>query len=867
MNERQADPQRTRPNQHWIVMKLGGTSVSRAGGWQNAALEMKRTLADGKRVLIVQSALTGVTDLLERLLDDLSESTRETVLADVESRHVALASEMGVDAASLVPRIARLREQALGAALTGEVTPRLRAEVLAAGELMASELGLACLRMLGLDVAWQDARELLQAETRSNDNPQRHFLSATCGSAPDEQLNERLSALAPVVLTQGFIASDSENRTVLLGRGGSDTSAAYFAARLAAQRLEIWTDVPGMFTANPRDIPAARLLMRLDYEEAQEIAGTGAKVLHPRCIEPVRRANIPLLIRYTPDPSMPGTEVGPQSADLGGRVKAISLRRGIQLIEMSTSGMWQQVGFLADAFAAFKRHGMSVDLVSTSETTVTVSLDPLANSLDSETMRRLLDDLGALCRARLITGCAAISLVGRQMRANLHRLAPVLELFDERRVHLLSQAANDLNFTVVVDESDANRLVRQLHALVILAEGEDDVLGPAWQSLFAPREESRIEHRWWRMHREALLQLAQAPTPRYVYHGESLDAAADRVLALPVDRVFFAVKANNHPDVLRRLHARGVAFECVSPGEIDRVRQLFPDISPAQLLFTPNFAPRADYETALAFGMPVTLDNLYALREWPGIFRDREILLRVDPGHGAGHHKHVRTAGSHSKFGIPFDELAEAAVLAEKCGAHVVGLHAHAGSGVRDPQLWQDVALKLAAAAANFRDVRILDLGGGLGVPERRGDAPLDMQAVAALLQEFRDAHPRFELWLEPGRYLVAEAGVLLARVTQVKGKTGTQYVGIDAGMHSLVRPALYGAHHDIVNLSRLDETVSITANVVGPICETGDVLGIERRLPACEEGDVMLIATAGAYGRVMSSEYNLRGLPEESVI
>lgn len=852
---------------NWLVMKLGGSSVSRAGWWKNAADGIRDALADGKRVLVVQSALTGITDLLEKLLDDPTETARESVLQEISARHAALAQEMNIDAELIAPRLARLQQLALGAALTGEATPRLRADVLASGELMASELGIAFLQTLGLDAAWQDARELLRAEPQTVDNSQRHYLSAVCSPAADAALQKRLSALAPLVLTQGFIASDSEGRTVLLGRGGSDTSAAYFAGKLAAERLEIWTDVPGMFTANPRDIPAARLLKRLDYEEAQEIAGTGAKVLHPRCIEPVRRANIPLFIRYTPDPTMPGTEIGPQSADLGGRVKAISLRRGIQLVEMSTSGMWQQVGFLADAFTAFKRHGISIDLVSTSETTVTVSLDPLANSLDSATVRQLLDELGQICRVRLIAGCAAISLVGRQMRANLHRLAPVLEVFDERRVHLVCQAANDLNFTVVVDEVDASRLARQLHALVILAEGEDEVLGPAWQELFAEREEMRPEHSWWRDAREQLLQIATQGTPRYVYHGASLDAAANRMRQLPVQRLYFAMKANNNPDVLRRLHAHGIGFECVSPGEIARVRELFPEISPQRLLFTPNFAPRADYEMALQAGMPVTLDNIYALREWPEIFQGREILLRVDPGKGAGHHKHVRTAGSHSKFGIPREELAEAAALAEEAGARIIGLHAHIGSGIRDPQLWQDVALKLAAAAEDFPDVRVLDLGGGLGVPERRGDAALDMQALAALLQEFRAAHPRFELWMEPGRYLVAEAGVLLACVTQTKGKTGAQYVGTDAGMHTLIRPALYGAHHDIVNLARLDEMVSLSANVVGPICETGDVLGIERRLPVCHEGDVMLIANAGAYGRVMSSEYNLRGLPAETLI
>src|SRR5690606_17333702 len=135
----------------------------------------------------------------------------------------------------------------------------------------------------------------------------------------------------------------------------------------------------------------------------------------------------------------------------------------------------------------------------------------------------------------------------------------------------------------------------------------------------------------------------------------------------------------------------------------------------------------------------------------------------------------------------------------------------------------------------------------------------LDLSAVAAHLDAVKRAHPQFELWMEPGRYLVARAGVLLAQATQVKQKGIAAYVGVATGMNSLLRPALYGAYHEIVNLTRLDEPLTVTADVVGPICETGDVLGYGRRLPVTQSGDVLLIATAGAYGRVMSSHYNLR--------
>jgi diaminopimelate decarboxylase/aspartate kinase len=212
-------------------------------------------------------------------------------------------------------------------------------------------------------------------------------------------------------------------------------------------------------------------------------------------------------------------------------------------------------------------------------------------------------------------------------------------------------------------------------------------------------------------------------------------------------------------------------------------------------------------------------------------------------------------------------ELEEAKALVEKCGANVVGLHAHTGSGILQADNWQDVAATLIEVAADFPDVRALDLGGGLGVPEKPGQDVLDMAALDASLAELKSAHPKYELWLEPGRYVVAQSGVLLASVTQIKGKGDVQYVGVSTGMNSLIRPALYGAYHEISNLTRLGETCEQVVNIVGPICETGDKLGTDRLLPACSEGDILLIANAGAYGFVMSSNYNLREPAREIAI
>jgi bifunctional diaminopimelate decarboxylase / aspartate kinase len=335
-----------------------------------------------------------------------------------------------------------------------------------------------------------------------------------------------------------------------------------------------------------------------------------------------------------------------------------------------------------------------------------------------------------------------------------------------------------------------------------------------------------------------------------------------------VDRVFYAMKANSHPAILKAVVEEGVGIECVSLAEARHAREAVPELKPEQMLLTPNFAGREEYCQALAEGLRLTVDNLYVLEHWGSDLAGHEIFLRLDPGSGLGHHKMVRTAGSHAKFGIPLAEIERVASLCQAHDIRVVGLHAHTGSGILHADNWHRSLTTLGEAARELPDVRYIDLGGGLGVPDRANELPLDLAALDAGLARLKHELTRpVEIWLEPGRYLVSQAGVLLARVNQSKGKGEVRYVGIATGMNSLIRPALYGAWHEIVNLSRLGEPGDHVYNVVGPICETGDLLGLDRLLPECREGDIMLIANAGAYGAVMASRYNLREPAEEVVI
>jgi diaminopimelate decarboxylase/aspartate kinase len=435
-------------------------------------------------------------------------------------------------------------------------------------------------------------------------------------------------------------------------------------------------------------------------------------------------------------------------------------------------------------------------------------------------------------------------------------------------VHLVTQAANDLNLTFVVNSEHAPRLVQHLHGLLV-GKFEGGVFGETWERLQSGGAPAKaLPKAWWVKKKAQLLAIGAERDATYVYDRDSIEQAVAALRSLEsVDAVFYAMKANPHRDILKIVHDRGLNLECVSPGEIARVLEVVPGIDRKRILFTPNFAPRAEYERALEQGVWVTLDNLFPLKNWGKSFKGKEIFVRIDTGQGRGHHEHVRTAGVHSKFGIPLFELDELVDAVKKAGANIVGLHAHTGSGVLTPEAWLNTGRQLLKLLDRLPDVRYIDVGGGLGVPEKTGQPGLDLQALDAVLTEVKQGCGGRELFLEPGRFVVAQAGVLIARVTQTKGKGDVQYVGVGTGMNSLIRPALYGAYHDIVNLTRLGEPATELVTVVGPICETGDRLGSDRLLPPCREGDVLLIANAGAYGYAMGSRYNLRDPATEVLI
>lgn len=700
---------------------------------------------------------------------------------------------------------------------------------------------------------------------------------------------ERLDGVAAVpggagaidLLAEGLREVDVASITpgdALAPRSAASALAARLAVALGAAEVELWTDTPGLFTADPRWVPSARLIRRLGWREARELAGLAGGPFDPRALRPLVEAGVPLVLRGVGHPEVEGTRIGGGGAEADGDaegpvVAALAVRRGETLVTLRSWEMWQAAGYLTRFFAPFADLGISVDLVATSEAAVSVTLHPLPDGVGGETFQRLVERLGELGRVEVIHPCALVAVVGRRIRSVLHEVGPALAAFREHPVHLVSDSSEDVNLSFVVDEEDAPALVMRLHGDLFAVRGGDRRFGPTWEAIVAGRGAAAAsaamatEEPWWRGERERLLALAADGAARYAYHPATV---AERARALreslpSVGHLYYSLKANPHPALIAAVVAEGFGLECVSAAEVRRAREVAGAAVP--LLFTPNFCPLAEYDEALAAGAEVVLDGPHLLAAAPDTFRGVGVGLRVDPGRGLGHHEKVRTAGAQAKFGTPVDEVGGFVEQAAALGARVVGLHAHVGSGILDAAAWARTGRVLAGLAPRFPDLAWIDLGGGLGVPQRPGDAPLDLAALEAALAPLAAVLAPVELRLEPGRYLVSEAGVLLAPVTQVRRRGGLVFVGAATGMNSLLRPALYGAWHPIHNLTRLAEPATESVHVVGPLCESSDVLGRDRLLPPTEPGDVLLIENAGAYGAVMASRYNLREPAEEVVV
>jgi len=347
------------------------------------------------------------------------------------------------------------------------------------------------------------------------------------------------------------------------------------------------------------------------------------------------------------------------------------------------------------------------------------------------------------------------------------------------------------------------------------------------------------------------------------------------------NQIHYAVKANSNLSYLKILNSEGASFDCTSMGEVYTCFKA--GISSDKIIYTGNMFTDTDFKFAVRNDVLVNLDSISQLNRLVRIHESlgkekSTISFRLNPEFGAGHHKHTITAGKNVKFGILEEQAIEAYQKAKEAGFKKFGIHQHIGSGVINALEFARPAEKFIAIIKKIIEAlnigfEFIDFGGGLGISYRPEEEPLDlnkyreiiMQPFKNLVESENIGEPVFKI--EPGRYLTGESSILLTQINTIKNNGYKLFAGVDAGFNTLLRPILYNSYHHIIPCNIMGREKTLTYDVAGPICESGDILGKNRELKKLEEKDILAILDVGAYGFTMSSNYNSRPRSSEILI
>jgi aspartate kinase len=454
-----------------IVMKFGGTSVQDAKAIDRVAQIVQGRLAD--RPVVVVSAMAKVTDSLLAMGKAAGGGDRKTALKmarTLRERHYDTAGELLGTAlftefhGDLGADFEDLDELLRGIGAVGEITPRTYDYVASFGEVLSSKIVAAAFAARGLPGAHVDSRHCLLTDS-----------SYTRAVPQFEETNERLrkrvqplidSGKVPVM--GGFIGSNRSGITTTIGRGGSDFSAAIFGAGLNAERIEIWTDVDGMMTTDPRLCPDARRIKVISFDEAAELAYFGAKVLHPATVLPAVQQNIPVYVLNSMNPTCEGTKISARAPRCTNIFKAIAVKKKITLVEIASPRRLLVHGYLKSIFEAFDQHDVAVDVVSTSEVSVSVTAET------NESIPALAADLAKIADVKYEGRKAIVCLVGENLRDTPGIAAKVFGILEDVKIRMISQGASEINLTFVIEEDDAAEVVRRLHR-AFFAEADPEV--------------------------------------------------------------------------------------------------------------------------------------------------------------------------------------------------------------------------------------------------------------------------------------------------------------------------------------------------------------------------------------------------------
>ncbi len=366
-------------------------------------------------------------------------------------------------------------------------------------------------------------------------------------------------------------------------------------------------------------------------------------------------------------------------------------------------------------------------------------------------------------------------------------------------------------------------------------------------------------------------------TPLYVYNENILRNRCRELKGLISYSNFtvnYSLKANSNLELIKIVRSEGLKADAMSPGEIyiNRLAGYRPD----EIFYISNNVDADEFRYAIQAGVNISVDSVSQLEMFGRINPGGKVAFRVNPGVGAGHHEKVTTAGQKTKFGIEMSSIPEVKRIFREYNLKLTGINQHIGSLFMDSEAYMQSTSNMLSIASQFDGLEFIDLGGGFGIPyyKQSGQPRLDLKELGGKLSELitswvKEYGKEIEFKIEPGRYIVAESSILLGEVNAVKTNYNVKYIGTDLGFNVLIRPAMYDSHHDI-EIYRDNGTPSVkeeTVNIVGNICETGDIIARDRKLPEILENDILGVLDSGAYGYSMSSNYNSRLRPAEVLI
>ena len=449
-----------KPRMSVVVMKFGGTSVEDPAAISRTAGIVAGRIALGKHPVVVVSALAKVTDQLLRAASAAASGDRTGALAissRLRCRHRDTACALLKDSGAIVTLIDQkfdsLDEILRGLAAILELTPRISDLVVSFGERISSRIVAAAFRERGVEAAHVDARDIIVTDSQFQKAiPQDAII--------DKRAQEKLRPLleqGKVPVMGGFIASNIDGITTTLGRGGSDFTGALVGGALTADAIEIWTDVDGIMTCDPRMCSEALRVKVISFEEAAELAYFGAKVLHPATILPAVKKNIPVLVLNSKNPTNEGTRIISVAPHCSSPFKSIAVKKKLSIIDVVASRMLMTHGYLSEIFAIFDKHQCPVDMVSTSEVSVSLTVD------SNEKLPAIAADLSKHADVKYEGKKALVCMVGEDIRGQSGIAAQVFAAIRHINVRMISQGASEINMSFMIEEEDAEEAVRSLH--------------------------------------------------------------------------------------------------------------------------------------------------------------------------------------------------------------------------------------------------------------------------------------------------------------------------------------------------------------------------------------------------------------------